>query len=150
MIEIQNEDEMQAFGMRIGSIVQSGDVIELVGDVGAGKTTLVRGLAKGMKIEETVQSPSFTISREYEAPDGRLLAHYDFYRLDDPGIMAQELSNSVAEKDKVVVIEWAAIVESILPGDRLTLIIRPESEDSRSVEIKAVGIAGKRLAEALA
>lgn len=145
VITIRNEEEMRAFGEKIGGIVRPGDIVELVGDVGAGKTTLVRGIAKGMGVEEAVQSPSFTISREYDASDERLLVHYDFYRLDDPGIMADELAESVAGKEKVVVIEWADIVESVLPADRLTVLIRSNSEDARSIQMTASGPTSKRM-----
>ncbi|MCA9334779.1 tRNA (adenosine(37)-N6)-threonylcarbamoyltransferase complex ATPase subunit type 1 TsaE, partial [Candidatus Saccharibacteria bacterium] len=81
MIEVNSNKQMQDLGSVLGKTLTGGETIELVGDVGAGKTTFVRGVARGMHVDETVQSPSFTISRIYEATEGRRLVHYDFYRL---------------------------------------------------------------------
>lgn len=139
MSMINSEAEMQLLGERLGKKLRGGELIELIGDVGAGKTTLVRGVARGMGIDETVQSPSFTINRVYEAPNGSRLVHYDFYRLNDPGIMAAELSESLADPETVVVIEWADAVDAVLPEDRLTVRIAAPSPDSRQVELAATG-----------
>lgn len=136
---------MQEFGEQLGARLEAGDVIELIGDVGAGKTTFVRGLAKGLGVEETVQSPSFTISRVYDATNGRRLAHYDFYRLDDAGIMAEELAEAVNDKQTIVVIEWADAVAGVLPANRLTLTITAPTEDTRTVDIQADATAKQRL-----
>src|SRR6476469_6389369 len=115
MTEVTSETAMRQFGERIGRLVKGGEIIELVGDVGAGKTTLVRGIASGMGVDETVQSPSFTISRVYDAPDDRRLVHYDFYRLQEPGIMANELDETIHEEGTVVAVEWAEAVQHVLP-----------------------------------
>ena len=91
--EINSTDEMIAFGEEIGRQISEGMVLELIGDVGAGKTTFTKGLAKGLGISETVQSPTFTISRVYEG-EKLTLSHYDFYRLNDYGIMEMELAEN--------------------------------------------------------
>ena len=104
-----------------------------MGDVGAGKTTFVKGLAQGLAVDEDVQSPSFTISRVYEARDGLQLAHYDFYRLTDAGIMADEVREVVEDETSVTVIEWADIVEGVLPGERFTLQFSAPTETSRQI-----------------
>ena len=70
---LKNEHAMREFGEKIGAAVHGGDCIELIGDVGAGKTTLVHGLARGMGIDETIQSPSFTLSRTYKTNKGTIL-----------------------------------------------------------------------------
>ena len=151
MNEIASDAAMQAFGERVGAAVRGGDVIELVGDVGAGKTTFVRGLARGMGVDETVQSPSFTISRVYdETPGGLRLAHYDFYRLQDAGIMADELQETTSDSSVVTVIEWADIVAGVLPEDRLTLTIVPPTETTRQVALEAHGPRSQRLREDVA
>ena len=149
MIEVKNEEQMQVFGERLGRLFRGGEVIELVGDVGAGKTTLVRGIARGMDIDETVQSPSFTISRLYDAPEGRRLAHYDFYRLDDPGIMKNELLDTIGTRGTTVIIEWAGTVESTLPDDRLTIHILASDESERELEVTAGGETSRKIAGAL-
>ncbi|HEX7368588.1 MAG TPA: tRNA (adenosine(37)-N6)-threonylcarbamoyltransferase complex ATPase subunit type 1 TsaE [Candidatus Saccharimonadales bacterium] len=114
----------------IGSRLKGGEVIELVSDLGGGKTTFVRGLAKGMGSVDRVASPSFTISREYHA-EGKTLYHFDFYRLPDPGLVANELAEVVGDPRAVVAVEWADVVEGILPAERLTIYIKSSGETVR-------------------
>jgi tRNA threonylcarbamoyladenosine biosynthesis protein TsaE len=149
MIETKSDMEMRAFGEQLGRLLKGGEVIELVGDVGAGKTTLVRGLAQGMGVTETVQSPSFTISRVYDADDGRRLVHYDFYRLSDAGIMADELADTLHDNTSVVVVEWAAAVEQVLPTDRLTITITSPGETLRHLELRSGGTDSRAVEEKL-
>jgi tRNA threonylcarbamoyladenosine biosynthesis protein TsaE len=126
---------MHAFGVRIGERLHGGECIELVGDVGAGKTTFVKGLAEGLKISDDVQSPSFTVSRVYAARDGLRLDHYDFYRLPDPGILEFEFAESIDDTKVVTVVEWAAVVSDVLSKKRLVLAITPTDETTRRVVI---------------
>lgn len=140
-----SEEQMQDCGERLGRTLAGGEVIELVGDVGAGKTTFVRGVARGMDMSESVQSPSFTISRVYEASDGRKLVHYDFYRLNDPGIMKEELAETVGMDDAAVIVEWADSVTHTLPTDRLTIAISVTGEDSRRLDLSAGGNVSEKL-----
>lgn len=149
MIHIPSADAMQDFGERIGRLLKGGEVFELIGDVGAGKTTFVHGLARGFGVSEQIQSPSFTINRVYDAPGGKSLAHYDFYRLDDPGIMADELSEVLQDTQAVVVIEWADAVAAILPDDRLTLRIAAVDEQSREITVEAHGNKSQQLVKEL-
>lgn len=127
---------MKAFGCRLGEQFRGGEVVELIGDVGAGKTTLAKGIAAGLSVEEDVQSPSFTISRTYDVRDGLRLEHYDFYRLQEAGVMAYELSESIADQKTVVLVEWAETVASVLPKDRIVVRIsyHPD-DDGRDVEV---------------
>ena len=120
---------------KIGKSLKGGEVFELIGDVGAGKTTFVKGLARGLAIDDDVQSPSFTINRMYEARDGLELAHYDFYRLTDAGIMANELNEMVNDPNMVTVIEWADIVDGVLPEHRYTLSFESPTETSRKITL---------------
>ena len=137
--EVHSEAEMKAFGQRLGSLLKGSEVIELVGDVGAGKTTLTKGVAKGLGVDEDVQSPSFTISRVYNTASDLRLSHYDFYRLQDAGIMADELQETIGEANGITIIEWAEIVSGILPTDRLTIRIISPSESARRIEVTAGG-----------
>ncbi len=139
MITIHSSAEMQAFGAKLGAGLKGGEIIELIGDVGAGKTTLTKGIASGMGIDEDVQSPTFTISRVYDAPNNLHLAHYDFYRLHDAGIMADELHETAADPTTVTIIEWAEIVSGVLPADRLTIRLTSPSEDTRQIQMQAGG-----------
>ncbi len=136
--EVKSEVEMKALGARLGALLQGGEVIELSGDVGAGKTTFVKGLAVGMAIDEDVQSPSFTVSRVYDARDGLQLAHYDFYRLQDAGIMANELDEVIRDDTIVTVVEWADIVEGVLPKKRLRIEFASPSETDRTLEFSGL------------
>lgn len=126
---------MKRFGSVMGAIFRGGEVLELIGDVGAGKTTLTKGIAAGMGIDEDIQSPSFTISRVYEKPDGKRLVHYDFYRLANAGIMRDEIAEDLSDPDATVVVEWADSVSEVLPEDRLIVNIKSSTEDSRQVEL---------------
>jgi tRNA threonylcarbamoyladenosine biosynthesis protein TsaE len=118
----------------MGERLRGGEVIELVSDVGGGKTTFVKSLAKGFGSNDTVASPSFTLSREYRAGD-KTMYHFDFYRLNDPGIVANELAEVVGDDHAVVVVEWADIVENVLPAEHVTIRIRNTGETDREFEI---------------
>ncbi|MDB5162623.1 MAG: hypothetical protein JWN28_230 [Candidatus Saccharibacteria bacterium] len=135
IIEVTSEQQMKDLATTIGNSLIGGEVFELVGDVGAGKTTFVKGLAKGLAIEDDIQSPSFTISRLYDARDNLQLVHYDFYRLSEPGIMANEVAEMVHDEKTITVIEWAAIVEGMLPENRFTIEIESPTETTRSVTL---------------
>jgi tRNA threonylcarbamoyladenosine biosynthesis protein TsaE len=118
----------------IGRALKGGEVIELVSDLGGGKTTFTRGLAKGLGISGVVSSPTFTISREYE---GRLkLYHFDFYRLGEAGIMSDEFAEAVGDPGGIVVVEWADVIAHVLPEDRLRIFISAPTETSRSFDIQ--------------
>jgi tRNA threonylcarbamoyladenosine biosynthesis protein TsaE len=124
--------------------------IFVTGNAGAGKTTFTKGFAGGLNIDEDVQSPSFTISRVYQANSGLRLVHYDFYRLHDAGILTGELAENQIDSKTVTIIEWADIVEDVLPQDRLQIKILATGENSRLVEITALGAKSRKLLEVLA
>jgi tRNA threonylcarbamoyladenosine biosynthesis protein TsaE len=129
---------------QMGKLLRGGEVIELVSDVGGGKTTFVRSLARGFGSTDAVGSPSFTLSREYSAGELTMF-HFDFYRLSDAGILANELAEVVDNPQAVVVVEWADIVENVLPQDRITITITSTGELSRHFEFSYP----KRLAYAI-
>ena len=135
---IDNEARMKQLGEAIGRSVSGGEVLELVGDIGAGKTTLTKGIARALGVNEPVQSPTFTISRVYDSPKGLRLAHYDFYRLGEAGIMGDEIREAM-DDDSVVVVEWAGAVDDDLPKDRLVVKITTISEEERLVEFHPGG-----------
>jgi tRNA threonylcarbamoyladenosine biosynthesis protein TsaE len=137
-IELPDLDATHRLGLELGACLRGGECLELVGDVGAGKTTLAKGIALAMGVDEDVQSPSFTISREYEARNGLRLAHYDLYRLPDPGVVAYELDESVKDKTVVTLIEWANSVAGMLPDDRIVISLEYVAEDQGRVATVAV------------
>ena len=110
-------------------------VIELVGDVGTGKTTFTRGLAIGLGITEPITSPSFTISKSYTLPQGGRLVHYDFYRLPDPGLMADDLAENLTDPNNIVVIEWGESVADLLPNDHIRITINYTDDGNREVTL---------------
>lgn len=130
-MKINSEQEMFEFGKNFAK--NTPRVIELVGDVGAGKTTFVRGLAEGLGIKEPVTSPSFTISKTYACPDGKTLTHYDFYRLGDPGIMKEDLEESIKKENNITIVEWGESVSDILPKNHTIINIVYNDDDSREV-----------------
>jgi tRNA threonylcarbamoyladenosine biosynthesis protein TsaE len=131
-IQTTNSAATEAVGRAIAQQLRGGEVIELRSDLGGGKTTFTRGLVAGLQSTEPVASPTFTISREYTA--GRLrVYHFDFYRLAEAGIVADELAEVVGDKQAVVVVEWGEIVEDVLPKQRLTVQITATGENERTI-----------------
>lgn len=129
------------FGQKLAKKLRPPAVFELIGDVGTGKTTFTRGLAKGLGITEPVTSPSFTISRRYAfLRNGQAgeLVHYDFYRLDDPGLMSEELAETLATPNHVVVIEWGGDVAGLLPATRYSLKLTLRDDGRRDLELNDV------------
>lgn len=124
-------EETSAFAEKLGALLEAGDVLTLEGDLGAGKTTFTKGLAKGLEIKRTVNSPTFTIMKEYQ---GRLpLYHMDVYRVEDEfeDLGFDEYFNG----DGVCVIEWAHLIADQLPDERLEMFIYYVDEASRRFEL---------------
>lgn len=133
-IVTNSSSETERFANQIGQNLRGSEVIELISDLGGGKTTFVRGLASGIQSQDHVSSPTFKITNEYR---GKRLAikHFDFYRLHEAGLIANELHEAMQDKDVVVVIEWADIVQKVLPEERLTLTLQPLSDTKRHIKI---------------
>ncbi len=129
-----SSDETEALGASIGARLRGGEVIELRSDLGGGKTTFVRGVARGAGSKDDVGSPSFTISREYRTED-LYIHHYDFYRLGEAGLMSQELAEVLEDPQAVVIVEWADVAEQVLPTERVIIMIAASGDDSRDIEI---------------
>ena len=131
---IHSEADMIAFGRNFAANLSAPAVIELIGDVGTGKTTFTRGLAEGLGITEPISSPSFTISRFSEG-EKYTLTHYDFYRLDDPGLMADDLAESISEPNNITVVEWGESIADILPAEHYRITIEYIDENTREVTV---------------
>lgn len=139
MQKFSSESEMIEFGKKLAGTLNFPAVIELVGDVGAGKTTITKGLAKGFGIEEEITSPTFTLSKHYyftHNGKNRSFVHYDFYRLQDPGIMSEDLLENIADPDTITVIEWGDSVSDLLPANHLRFFIIINDDGTRSIEQK--------------
>lgn len=128
------EDTMK-IATKLASLLHPGDVITLEGDLGAGKTTFTKGIAKGLGVKRMVTSPTFTIVKEYE---GTLpLYHMDVYRLEDSDedIGFLEYFNGQG----ITVIEWAQFIEEYLPSERLDVVITYKNEHIRHLHFKPSG-----------
>ena len=133
-LKTRSSRETNQLGQRIGTKLKGGEVIELVSDLGGGKTTFVGGLASGAGSEDVVASPSFTISYVYLAPKFNL-HHYDFYRLSDPGVVKLSLSEAISDQNNVVMVEWGDIVSDALPQNKVTINLKLAREDESTREI---------------
>ncbi|HBF76353.1 MAG TPA: tRNA (adenosine(37)-N6)-threonylcarbamoyltransferase complex ATPase subunit type 1 TsaE [Clostridiaceae bacterium] len=130
-----NENETYNIGIKIGKQLKAGDILSLNGDLGAGKTYLTKGIAKGLGVEDYITSPTFTILNEYE---GRIpLYHFDVYRINDVEEMYEIGFEEYLYGNGVCVIEWGSIVEEILPKDTINIKIKSLGELSREIEIKS-------------
>jgi len=130
-----NLSDTQAFAEVIGRALRGREVIEFISDIGGGKTTFVKGLARGLDITDTVQSPTFTISRVYSARDDLELHHFDFYRLNEAGIVADELAESLHQPNVIVAVEWGEIVHDVLPPERITVRLTNIGDTERKITI---------------
>ena len=129
-----SEEQTAALGQALGSTLQAGDVVLLYGDLGAGKTAFVRGMARGIGANpDEVTSPTFTIVQEYAGPSSTLY-HVDLYRLDGPEIDDLGLEDLVAGEG-IVAIEWAERWSG-RPDDVTQVWITDRGEDQRAIEIK--------------
>lgn len=129
---IHSEAEMLNYGKKLGASLEAPAVLELLGDVGAGKTTLTRGIAEGLGIAEAITSPSFTISKEYQGEKYRLV-HYDFYRLADPGIMSEDLDEAISDSNTITIVEWGESIRDVLPENRKRIEIKYIDENTREI-----------------
>ncbi|WP_349409258.1 tRNA (adenosine(37)-N6)-threonylcarbamoyltransferase complex ATPase subunit type 1 TsaE [Pseudalkalibacillus sp. SCS-8] len=140
---LNSPEETMDTAARLADYLKPGDVITLEGDLGAGKTTFTKGLAKGLQINRVVKSPTFTIIREYQ---GRLpLYHMDVYRLEDSD---EDLGfDEYFEGEGVTVVEWAHLIEEFLPEERLAITIRRQGDDVRELTLEPSGERFNRLCE---
>ena len=141
-MHIASEKETEQLGERIGRAAVPGMVVALIGDLGTGKTTLTKSIARGLGVTETVTSPTFNIIREYKS--GRIpLYHFDVYRIADPDEMFELGYEEYFYGDGICVVEWADIIEELLPEDAVIIHIdRGASEEEReyTIESAAEGI----------
>ena len=120
IVYIKNEHDTEEFGMKLASSLEPGDIVALIGDLGTGKTTLTKYIAKGLGVTENIDSPTFNIVKEHKS--GRIpLFHFDVYRSGDEllDIGADEYFYS----DGVCIIEWADIVADVVPEKAKVILI---------------------------
>jgi tRNA threonylcarbamoyladenosine biosynthesis protein TsaE len=134
----KSPEQTRRLGMRLGALLQPGDLICLQGDLGAGKTTLVQGVARGWGAQDEVSSPTFVLINAYRRADGAQLSHFDAYRVDSLG-EAEELDLDALLAQGPLFVEWPERVEPILPVERLWAMLEYESEEHRFMLFTAQG-----------
>ncbi|MEG2719564.1 MAG: tRNA (adenosine(37)-N6)-threonylcarbamoyltransferase complex ATPase subunit type 1 TsaE [Clostridia bacterium] len=130
--------ETQAIGQRLAAQLQAGDVLLLLGDMGAGKSELTRGIARGLGITGYVTSPTFTILQTHES--GRLpLYHFDWYRLSSAEELYELSMDEYLYGSGVAVIEWPSRAQEAIPESHLQITLTPTDESTREIEYQSVG-----------
>lgn len=131
-----SERETTSYGERIASQLKGGEVIALIGGLGAGKTTLAKGIARGLGVEDEVVSPSFTLIQQYE---GRLtLTHIDLYRLDGAEDFEMIGGEEFLYTDGVTLIEWAEKIGDLLPKGLKKITIAIEENLDRTITVEGI------------
>ena len=133
-------EDTRAIGAAFAPLLRARDVIALTGELGAGKTTLVQGIAGALGYDGAVTSPTFTLVREYRTPTLPLV-HADVYRLDRVQD-ALDLGLDETAEDGVLIVEWGDAVDALLPGDRLVVELSiPGEDDARRISLRSEGAA---------
>ena len=131
-IILKNETDTRSFGARLAKEMQPGQVYALIGDLGAGKTTLAKAIARGLGVTETLTSPTFTIVQEYDT--GRLpLYHFDVYRVNDEDELFEIGLEDYFHKGGVCLIEWADLIEDLLPAGTVTIRLSYGEEEGERI-----------------
>ena len=134
-LQSQSPEQTESYAEVIGPAMQPGVVVELSSDLGGGKTTFVRGLARGFGSTSVVASPTFSLCRVYDS-DATRLHHFDLYRLGEAGVLSYELEEALEDPVGAVVIEWAGLAEQILPADRLRVKFTKTGDTSRELRLE--------------
>lgn len=133
-----NVEQTQQLGERVGTLVQPGDVIGLQGELGAGKTNFVQGLARGLALRDQVHSPTFILANEYRG--GRMpLYHVDAYRVENAAEALGFGLDDYLNGEGVVVVEWAERIRAALPSELLWIEFRHRGETARDIRMEAYG-----------
>lgn len=134
-IRTSRPEETQHFAEKLGELLQEKDTITLEGDLGAGKTTFTKGLARGLGVKRVVNSPTFNIIKEYK---GRIpLYHMDVYRVQDSG---EDLGfDEYFDGEGVTVVEWAHLIEPQLPEALLKIVVRRVGDTERKIILEPIG-----------
>lgn len=134
-ITVKNVTELAEVAQYLAENLPTKFCLELIGDVGAGKTTFTKALVEKLGSNNEVTSPSFAINNRYQLNDGREVSHYDFYRLGEAGVISQELLEDLAQPQICVIVEWAETVSQVLPTERLQMTITTLADGGRQLEL---------------
>jgi len=134
----RSPDQSRRVGMRLGALLQTGDVVCLQGELGSGKTTFVQGIARGWGALDPVSSPTFILVNQYRRADGEHLHHMDAYRIDS-ALEASELDIDELLAGGPLLVEWPERIERVLPPNRLWIILDYLAEEQRRMLFHAKG-----------
>jgi tRNA threonylcarbamoyladenosine biosynthesis protein TsaE len=134
----RSAEQTRRVGMRLGAMLGPGDLVCLQGDLGAGKTTFVQGLAQGWGSTDAVSSPTFVLVNVYRKPEGAMLFHLDTYRIDSTP-EAEELDLDTMLAQGPLVIEWAERVQTLLPAENFWIKLEYLDEEQRLMLVTANG-----------
>lgn len=134
----RSPEQTRRLGLRLGGALQAGDVICLQGDLGAGKTTFVQGIARGWGSQDAVSSPTFVLVNVYRREDGARLFHMDAYRLDSTP-EAEELDIDSMLARGPLLIEWPERIGGLVPSERLWISLQHVDEEERGMKFNAAG-----------
>lgn len=130
--------ETRAIGMKLAEHLKAGDVVLLEGDLGAGKSEMARGIARGLGIQGAVPSPSFTILNAYD--EGRIpLYHFDWYRIEDANEIYEIGMEEQLGGDGVALIEWSTKAEECVPPKHMKITLQPVDENTREITFETFG-----------
>lgn len=135
----RSPEQTRRAGMRLGTLLQPGDVVGLVGDLGSGKTTLIQGIAVGWGSLDSVTSPTFVLVNLYRRPDGHRLYHLDAYRLNCLP-EAEELDIDAMLETGPLVVEWAERIQPVLPHEHMWVTLTMVDETQRDLVFRARGL----------
>lgn len=137
-ITTQNADETVHFGFELAKKLKPGNVIALYGDLGSGKTQLVKGICKGLGVTQTVNSPTFMIVNEYSSPEIKNIFHFDLYRMtSEDEVISMGFYDYMNDRG-IILIEWPEHIEGLLPADTIKLHLAHTvgSENSRWIRLE--------------
>jgi len=135
IFETATEEEMIAAGVAFSESLEAGDVVALVGDLGAGKTHFSKGVVSGLSAKGEVTSPTFSLVHEY--PGGRLpVFHFDFYRIDSPDELIRIGWDEYLDEDGIILVEWADKFPELLPEGMIPLHFSIEADGTHTVTRK--------------
>lgn len=129
-IKSTSSEQTEHLAASFGARLRGGEIFVLKSDLGGGKTTFTRGLARGASSSDMVSSPTFTISKIYDAPNFKI-HHFDFYRLGEPGMVGAELEELIGDTSVVLVLEWPIVISELLPSEKVIVDIEVAGEQQR-------------------
>jgi tRNA threonylcarbamoyladenosine biosynthesis protein TsaE len=140
----RSPEQTRRLGMRLGALMQAGDVICLSGDLGSGKTTLVQGIARGWGSLDPVSSPTFVLVNIYQRPDNKHLHHMDAYRLAN-ALEAEDLDLVPLMENGALVIEWADRIKAVIPNEHIWIEMRWNADEQRGMLFSSNGVRHQNL-----